>query len=255
MNDSLGVVIPAYDPDRRILNQYITTIRTALDPETIRVELDQPCESHLEALSDRAIDLNSSQNRRGKGAAITAGFDALNTDIYAYTDADGSVPSSSLDDVVREIRDGSADVCIGSRRHPSSEIVAHQTVGRRFLGDLFAFGARRILPTQCCDYQCGAKAVSADAWGSIAHHCYERDFAWDLEFVSVAGALGYDIAEVPVVWEDQPDSTVDPLSTSVELFIALINVKRRADAIATSPRYIDNQSTDSSEIIEYESDD
>lgn len=254
MSESLGVVIPAYDPDPQLLRQYITNIRAALEPEAIRVELDQPRRGHLESLSGLAIDCNISRDRRGKGAAITAGFDALETDIYAYADADGSVPVSSLGDVVREIRDGNTAVCIGSRRHPASEIVEHQTVGRRFLGDLFALAARRILPTQCRDYQCGVKAVSADAWDSIGHHCYERGFAWDLEFVSVAGALGYDIAEAPVVWEDQSDSTVDPLSTSLELLTALINVKRRADAISTSPRYIDNQQTDSSEIRKYGSD-
>ncbi|ELZ04521.1 glycosyltransferase [Natrialba aegyptia] len=234
MTDSLGVVIPAYDPDPLALSRYLTAVRTALNPETVRVELDQPTESHVELLSESSIDLNTSRDRRGKGAAIAAGFDALDTDIYVFADADGSIPVSSLDEIVREIRAGDSEVCIGSRRHPSSEILAPQAVGRRFLGSLFAVVARRILPTRCRDYQCGAKAVRADAWESIGRHCYERGFAWDLEFVSVADVLGYDIVEVPVVWADRSDSTVDPLSTSFELLAALITVKRRTDAIATN---------------------
>lgn len=105
-----------------------------------------------------------------------------------------------------------------------------------------------MLATRCRDYQCGAKAVRADAWASIGHHCYEPGFAWDLEFVSVAGSLGYDVAEVPVTWKDQPRSTVDPVATSIELFTALIDVKRRTDAIETSPRYRDVETTDYSDF-------
>jgi len=106
-----------------------------------------------------------------------------------------------------------------------------------------------MLPTQCRDYQCGAKAVTADAWETIGHHCYEPGFAWDLEFVSVAGSLGFDISEVPVIWKDHPDSTVSPLSASIELATALVDVKRRTDAIATSPRYRHIDSTSKSDLL------
>lgn len=60
-----------------------------------------------------------------------AGFDALDTDVYAYVDADGSIPAASIADIVRQVRDGTAAVSIGSRRHPASEILSHQTVVRR----------------------------------------------------------------------------------------------------------------------------
>jgi hypothetical protein len=107
-----------------------------------------------------------------------------------------------------------------------------------------------MLPTHCRDYQCGAKAARASAWEAIAHHCYEPGFAWDLEFVSVAGSLGYDIVEVPIVWEDHPDSTVDTISTAVELGTALVDVRRRTDALARSPRHRHTDTTDESVLTE-----
>jgi glycosyltransferase involved in cell wall biosynthesis len=234
---TVGVVIPAYAPDILALERFIDDIRDVIDPETIRVEIDVPRTDHVEQLEAVVDQVSVSSNRRGKGAAIMAGFDALDTDILVFADADGSVPAHSLENLVRQLEEGTADVSIGSRRHPNSHIVEHQTLGRRFLGDAFAFVARKLLPTKCRDYQCGAKAIRAEAWNEIGHHCYEPGFAWDLEFVSVAGSLGYEIAEVPVDWEDHPDSTVDPLSTSVELATALVDVRRRADAIASSPRF------------------
>ncbi|WP_336330581.1 glycosyltransferase [Haloarcula sp. CGMCC 1.2071] len=249
-----GIIIPAYDPDILTLETYIDEIKTTLDPEIIRIEIDTPRQDHVDRLEEIA-EINVSTKRRGKGGAIMEGFDALDTDILAFVDADGSVPAQSLDDIVRQINEGTVDVSIGSRRHPSSHIVDHQTIVRRFLGDAFAFAAQKILPTQCRDYQCGAKAVNAEAWEAIGHHCYEPGFAWDLEFVSVAGSLGYGIAEVPVDWEDHPDSTVDPVSTSIELATALIDVKRRTDAIATSPRHRGVTKTDQSKLMKLGGDD
>jgi len=254
MGDSVGVVVPAYDPDILTLEGFIENIRDVLKPETIRLEIDTPRQSHIDRLSEVA-EVNASTSRRGKGAAIMSGFDALETDILAFADADGSVPASSFDSIIQQISQGTADVSIASRRHPASHIVAHQTIVRRLLGDVFAFAARTILPTQCRDYQCGAKAVRAEAWDAIGHHCYEPGFAWDLEFVSVAGSLGYEIAEVPVDWEDHPDSTVNPISTSIELGTALVDIKRRTDAIATSPRHRNATPTDHSKLMKLGDDD
>ncbi|MFC7131169.1 glycosyltransferase [Haloferax chudinovii] len=245
---SIGVIIPAYDPDILTLEQFVKNICQVIDPEVVRIEIDAPRQAHVDRLEEVA-EVNVSSGKRGKGSAIMEGFDAVDTDILAFVDADGSVPAPSLDNIIRQISQGTADVSIASRRHPSSHIVAHQTIVRRLLGDAFAFAARKMLPTQCRDYQCGAKAVRADAWEAVGHHCYEPGFAWDLEFVSVAGSLGYEIAEVPVDWEDHPDSTVSPISTSIELATALVDVKRRTDAIATSPRFRDTTKTDHSKLM------
>lgn len=246
--NSTGVIIPAYDPDISTLTTYIRSIKSVVSPDEICIEIDSPQQERVERLKDTSADINISDERRGKGSAIMDGFDSLETDILAFADADGSVPASSLADIIRQVEQETADVSIGSRRHPSSQIISHQTIARRFLGDGFAFIARKMLPTQCRDYQCGAKAVRQDAWLEIGHHCYEPGFAWDLEFVSVAGALGYDIIEVPISWEDHPNSTVDPISTSIELATALMDVKRRTAAISSSPRFRDVDTTDKSKL-------
>jgi glycosyltransferase involved in cell wall biosynthesis len=233
---SLGIIIPAYKPERHALTECITEIQQQLQPAVIRVEIDTPQEDLLSALESTPAEINAVPRRRGKGGAIMDGFDSLQTDLLAFVDADGSVPASSLVDIVRQVRMGRADLSVGSRRHPAAEIVSHQTVIRRLLGDIFAYTARQLLPTQCYDYQCGAKAVRADAWAEIRHYCYEQGFAWDLELLSVADSLGYEIHEVPVRWEDHPQSTVDPLGTTVELGTALLSIRRRTGMIPRRTR-------------------
>jgi len=228
MSRSVGVVIPAYRPDVDRLGAYVRALHDALDPEEIRIELDSVEPAVRDRIADLPVTLNESSSRRGKGAAITAGFEALSTDVLAFADADGSTPADSIVDVVRPVVDGDADLSAGSRRHPEATVKSHQTVARRHLGDGFAWLARRLLDVQLYDYQCGAKALTSDAWDRVRPHLHEPGFAWDIELLAVADAVGCRVVEVPVVWEDRPESTVSPVRTTLRLARGLIVSRHRA---------------------------
>lgn len=235
MDRSLGVVVPAYHPDVDRLTAYVDDIRERLQPAAVRVELDAPEPELVDALSALPADVAVVPYRRGKGAAVTAGFEALNTDLLCFLDADGSTPVDSATAVVAAL-DGAdgADVAVGSRRHPESRVTSHQTVARRFLGDGFAWVARRLLDAHLYDYQCGAKALTREAWQGVRRHLYEPGFAWDVELVAMAAALDYGVAEVPIEWEDRPGSTVAPVGTAVTMARALFVARHRAKRLQNS---------------------
>jgi hypothetical protein len=225
---SVGIVVPAFRPDPDQLVSYCRSLAATLSPETIRVELDAADDGVVAALAGAPVTVNAVEDRRGKGAAITAGFDALEESVRVFADGDGSTPAASVGDLIAPITAGDAALAVGSRRHPEATVAGHQTRARRRMGDGFAWLARRVLPVPLYDYQCGAKAIGADAWSAVRPHLYEAGFAWDIELVTVADALGYTVREVPVEWTDQPGSTVDPISTSIELGRALFRSRRRA---------------------------
>lgn len=231
---SLGLVIPAYRPDVETLSAYVETLRAELDPAAVRIELDTPKAATVEALAGIDATVNVVPYRRGKGAAVTDGFEALGTDVLAFADADGSTPAGELARVVEPVRSGGADVAVGSRRHPDATVTSHQTFARRRLGDAFAWLARRLLDVKLYDYQCGAKAVTGDAWEQIRRHIYEPGFAWDVELVAVADALGLRVEEVPVTWHDRRGSTVAPVRASYRFARTLFTVRGRAKRLRTS---------------------
>jgi glycosyltransferase involved in cell wall biosynthesis len=232
MSQSVGIVVPAYRPDVAQLRRYVTDIADGLDPDTIVVELDAPRDGIPAQLADLPADIERVPYRRGKGAAITAGFERLDTDVLAFADADGSTPVASLEQVIAQVVDGEANLSVGSRRHPDSEVASHQTFARRFLGDGFAWLAGKLLAVSLYDYQCGAKAIDADSWEQVRRHLYEPGFAWDVELVAMAGALGLRVVETPIRWEDQPGSTVSPVTDSVALFKALLAARHRAKQLS-----------------------
>jgi glycosyltransferase involved in cell wall biosynthesis len=213
MSGDVGVVVPAYRPDVDALTAYLDDVRAAVSPATIRVELDAATGDVADRIRDTGVTVNAVPDRRGKGAAITCGFEALDTDVLAFADADGSTPAASLERVVDAVANG-ADVAVGSRRHPDATVESHQSVLRRRFGDGFAWLARATLGVPIHDFQCGAKALTAAAWTDIRGHVFEAGFAWDFEVVAVADALGYDVVEVPVRWRDHPESTVAPVRTA-----------------------------------------
>jgi hypothetical protein len=238
--NSVGVVLPAYHPDVTLLSTYLSAVNEVLSPAVVRVELDDPRPGTVEDLESLSVpvEVNAVDRRRGKGAAITAGFEALasRVDTLAFADADGSTPAGSVADVVRPVVRGEADLAVGSRRHPDATVVSHQTLARRRLGDGFAWLARRLLDVPLYDYQCGAKALSVGAWAAIREHLYEAGFAWDIELVAVAGALDCRVAEVPVTWEDHPQSTVSTVGTTLRLGQALVRSRYRARALRADRR-------------------
>ncbi|WP_254537636.1 glycosyltransferase [Halomarina litorea] len=225
---TVGLVIPAFSPDPRALSTYVRALDEYLAPETIRIELDDPTPELVGRLADLPATVNAFPYRRGKGAAITDGFEALDTDILAFADADGSTPARSIVDVVTPLLTGEVDVCVGSRRHPEAVVQSHQTHARRRMGDAFAWLARRALEADLYDYQCGAKALTRDAWVTVRQHLYEPGFAWDIEFVAIAAAFEYRIREVPVTWCDSPNSTVSPVRTAVSMGRSLLTARHRA---------------------------
>lgn len=228
MSRSVGVVVPTYRPDVPALESYVEDLKRTLDPDALLIELDAARGETAERLQELPVRINAVPYRRGKGAAITTGFESLDTDVLAFADADGSVPAADLADVLDPVVAARADLAVGSRRHPDANIETHQTLGRRFLGDGFAWLARRFLSAHLYDYQCGAKAMTQSAWRSVREHIFEPGFAWDVELIAVAGALGLRIDEVPVTWIDQPGSTVSPVRTSLSLARTLLVARRRA---------------------------
>jgi hypothetical protein len=231
MTRSVGVVIPAYHPDVGHLERYVDALRETVAPETIRVELDAAEPTVRDRIDALPVTVGESPSRRGKGAAITAGFEALSTDVVAFADADGSTPATSVGDVLRPVAAGEAGLAAGSRRHPDATVKSHQTVARRYLGDGFAWLARRLLDIHLHDYQCGAKALTREAWTRIRPHLHEPGFAWDIELLAVARAVDCRVVEVPVVWEDRPASTVSPVRTTVRLARGLVAARHRARLI------------------------
>lgn len=233
MSREVGIVVPAYRPDWSRLRGYLRRLERELAPAALLVELDGPIDEDVQ-LDEFPGSVHAVQHRRGKGAAVTAGFERLETDVHVFADADGSTSPAALRDVIAPVVDGSVDLAVGSRRHPEATVAGHQSYLRRHLGDLFVKIARHFLPVKLYDYQCGAKAIGADLWRRVRGELTAPGFAWDIDLLTAAALRNAEIVEVPITWTDQPGSTVAPTRTSVAFGRALLRAWHRSQVAAGS---------------------
>jgi hypothetical protein len=100
---------------------------------------------------------------------------------------------------IHPIRDGSADIVIGSR------LIDTSLVQRNFLrslsSSLFNLVRHLILGIDVVDSQCGLKVMNARGRELLAQ-CTETGWFLDLEFLRRAELAGLTVKELPVHWNE-----------------------------------------------------
>jgi dolichyl-phosphate beta-glucosyltransferase len=147
---------------------------------------------------------------RGKGCAVRNGVLAAAGESILVTDADLSTPIEEW----RKLAGAGVPVAIGSRAVDESTVKVRQSFYRVAVGRLFNALVRLLVVPGIADTQCGFKLFSREAALEIFPRLVVDRFAWDVEALGVARKIGYEVAEVPVLWFNSADSRVTPRRTS-----------------------------------------
>jgi len=143
----------------------------------------------------------------GKGSAVRSGILDARGEYVIFTDSDLPFTLEPLATTVTWLREG-ADVVIGDRLLAESEGIADVTPMRRLSSVVFTFMVTRMVGLPFTDTQCGYKGYRLRA----AHQLYARlrtlSFAFDVEILARARALGYSIRRQPLRLVNNADTTV-----------------------------------------------
>lgn len=169
----------------------------------------------------------------GKGYAIRRGvLDSAPGRSVLVTDADLSTPIEDLDRLI-PLLDRNA-VVIGSRALALSQIGVRQSRLRQWMGRAFNRIMRGITGLPFSDTQCGFKLFRHDAARAIFAEASVDRFAYDVEVLLIANKLGYRIAEVPVRWDNSPDSRVRIVRDSLRMLFDVLRIRMRHGRYAVS---------------------
>ena len=167
------------------------------------------------------IRIISLPENRGKGAAIRAGVLESTGDRVLISDADLSTPIEEWE----KLRNAGVPVAIGSRALDESLLLARQPWHRQTMGKTFNRLVRLLSIRGIRDTQCGFKLFD----GSLAREIFRRaridGFAYDVEILSLARSAGAEIAEVPVVWSNSPESKVSIVKDSLRMLRDLLRIR------------------------------
>ena len=234
-NIQLSVVVPVYNEE--------SYIKSALEEITSFLEDNQNYSWELIVVDDGSKDATShiienfadndmrvkcihySQNR-GKGFAVRTGVLESVGQFIVFIDADLSTPIWEINNALPLLEQG-ADLVLGSRAHPASDIIVQPSMYRRLASTIFDFVRNTIVGlNEFSDTQCGFKAAQSVSIKPIYSQALIDRFMFDVEILFLAKKSKLDIKELPVVWKDSPGSTVKFWSGVYEMFRDLIFIRR-----------------------------
>lgn len=223
----LSVVIPAYNEEAAIaeaidrVGRYFTTRGLSFG---IIVVDDGSSDRTRAAVEGKVAEwpmvrLLANETNRGKGYSVKRGALAAEGEWILFLDADLSTLPEEFEKLEGAMRDH--DIVIGSRALPASRITRHQPFLRELGGRFFNKIVQWYMGLPFHDTQCGFKCFNRRT-----RVLFEKQtlagWAFDVELLFLAQKMGFRIAEVPIVWTDDPTSTVRPFH-----FFSIIRDLRR----------------------------
>lgn len=160
----------------------------------------------------------------GKGYAVNKGVLESTGDLILFTDADGSTPIEELEKLLKKINAG-FDIAIGSRALQRSTVQKRQSVLREYMGRTFNILVQTLTVKGIVDTQCGFKLFRRESSLDIFKNQKIFDFGFDVELLYAATKKGLKIAEVPVIWINDPRSSVDPVKDSIKMLVDLFKIR------------------------------
>ena len=212
---ALSVIIPAYNEARRLpphLGGVLAYLRAHYPAfELIVVDdgsLDDTAAAGQAALAGEPhAQLLAYRPNRGTGHAIRTGVLASRGAAVVFLDADMSTPIQEIPEALKRLEQ--ADIVIGSRDLPSSDIRAQPPLYRRLASELFKWVRCLMVGLwSISDTQCGFKAYRGPVARQLFALARVDRFMFDVEILYLAERAGLRIQEIPVRWTDAAGSTV-----------------------------------------------
>lgn len=230
------VVVPAYNEASRITSTLDRLRQEAAQLGILEViVVDDGSSDDTAALveaeaakSESRIRLVRLPSNQGKGAAVCAGVTEAAGDYVIFLDADLSAPPAAIPRAVAAIEAG-ADIAIGTRVVPGGvDARKTQPRQRQISGRVFALLQRRIVGLRYADTQCPFKLFRREAANRLFPAVETSGWAFDVELLARARALGMTVAELPVDWHHVGGShiTVGPVA-ALKVVGELISIRRR----------------------------
>lgn len=222
----LTVVVPAYNAAPCLLKT-LQDISSWLNGEQVRFEIIVVDDASRDATATVAASFGPSvralrnERNRGKGYTVRRGILAGTGAWRLFLDADHSTHIRTLERCL-PFAAAHTPVIIGSRRVQGARIVRRQNPIRQSLGRAFPYLVRAAALPAIRDSQCGFKLFCAEAAEAIFSRQRVERFAFDVELLLLAQKLGYEVAEVPVDWDNPTTSTLRLGSDTVQMMWDLL---------------------------------
>jgi dolichyl-phosphate beta-glucosyltransferase len=225
----LSIIIPAYN-EEQVIKTSLTKIFDFVESNKIESEVivvdDGSHDNTINIVEDfRRNDLRILRNNhnRGKGYSVKRGMLNANGDLMLFSDADLSTPIEELTQFLGNIE--GYDVLIASRSLKDSNVKIKQPTLRNMLGNLFPFFVKHLLLKGITDTQCGFKMFKKECAKDIFMKQRINGWSFDAEILFIAKKHGCKIKQLPVVWNNDTRSKINPMTDPPKMLFELLKIR------------------------------
>jgi glycosyltransferase involved in cell wall biosynthesis len=161
---------------------------------------------------------------KGRGRAIKYAWLNSDSKILSYMDVDLSTSLYHIVDLVHSIYFEDYDCSIGTRLNLESH-VSGRSLFRTILSKGYVLLIKLLFRSKLSDFQCGFKAFRSDVAKNLLPLIDDNFFFFDTELLLIAEKNKLKIKEIPVKWDDDPDSRVDVLRTICQDLCGLFRLR------------------------------
>src|SRR6202795_1625732 len=199
-NHKLSLIVPAFNEEGTIEIVLNRIFRFLPDVHEVLViddgSVDRTPElSHENTNRDKRVKLFRHKTNLGKTAALRTGFAACTGSIVVVQDADLEYDPREIPDLIEPIKEGAADVCLGSRfmvRRAGRVLYFRHFLANKLLTLINNF----LTDLNLTDVETGYKAARAEIARNMIIE--SKGFGFEIEFVAKCKKIGARVYEVPI---------------------------------------------------------
>lgn len=214
----LSLIIPVYKQEKTIVKD-VKQIKQVLDLIRYDHEIiivfdgasDQSYKKVKEANISKVKTISYLKNQ-GKSHAIQLGMKKAVGDYVMFIDSGMEIDPNSISMLVEHMEWYNADIIVGSKRHPASQV--SYTCSRKILSEGYYFVVKLLFGIKVRDTQAGIKIFKKKVLEKILPRMVVKKFTGDLEMLVIADTLGFKrIYEAPI----KLDYTLDSFSSALTI--------------------------------------
>ena len=199
----ISVIVPAYKKEKTIkkdLQRILDVLKQIPREYEIICVVDGKVDKTFEKAKEvktRKVKVIGYDENKGKGHAVRYGMARAKGDPIAFIDAGMEIDPSGINMVLAHMEWYEADIIVGSKRHPVSQI--NYPLERRVISRAYQLFVRFFTGLNVRDTQSGLKIFRRKVLEDVLPRLFVKQYAFDLEILSVARRLGYRrIYEAPI---------------------------------------------------------
>ncbi|MBI4167846.1 MAG: glycosyltransferase family 2 protein [Candidatus Aenigmarchaeota archaeon] len=236
----ISIIVPAYNEENGIRKtvERVKKVKFKEKSEIIVVDDGSRDNTYSEAEKIRGVRVLKHEINKGKAAALYTGIAAAEGDVVATIDADCTYPPEPLPEMLKMIRDGKADVVLGSRfyhRKRGADIVFGATkkilstvIGVRnhdytnFYGNAVFSSLISVLTNKrITDGSTGLRAFRKEILVNM--RIKSRGLDWEVEMTTRSVRAGLNVIEIPIDYYPRVGATkLKILKDGIRFFVGIV---------------------------------